>query len=74
LKNIFPELKHSNVLNCKDNENYLECKVEMQFTSITEEDLKRLTLPEVCHANAESSHTCLVPPSLLLRKDSLKTV
>ncbi|GFY44807.1 neurogenic locus notch-like protein 1 [Trichonephila inaurata madagascariensis] len=74
LKNIFPELKHSNVLNCKDNENYLECKVEMQFTSITEEDLKRLTLPEVCHANAESPHTCLVPPSLLLRKDSLKTV
>ncbi|GFU25913.1 neurogenic locus notch-like protein 1 [Nephila pilipes] len=73
LRSIFPELLYSNVLKCKENGNSLDCKVEMQFTSITEEDLKRLSQPEVCHTNMESSPACLVPPSLLLRRDSIRT-
>ncbi|KAF8777653.1 Matrilin-2 like protein [Argiope bruennichi] len=74
MEKLFPQLLYSNVLNCRENSDYIKCKVELQFVSITDEDLKKLQLPEMCHASEDIASACLFPPSLILRKEYLKTV
>ncbi|CAL1295961.1 unnamed protein product [Larinioides sclopetarius] len=75
MEKLFPQLLYSNVLNCRENENYIKCKVELQFVSINDEDLKKLQMPEVCHVSSkDKGSACLVPPTLILQKEHLKTV
>ncbi|XP_071041274.1 neurogenic locus notch homolog protein 2 isoform X3 [Parasteatoda tepidariorum] len=70
---IFPELIQLNVLNCRKNGNSYLCKIELQFISITEEDLKRIRLPDFCVSGENSVDKCLIPPSLISKKDRLKS-
>ncbi|GIY04722.1 neurogenic locus notch-like protein 1 [Caerostris extrusa] len=74
LEKLFPELIHSNILNCNENKDYATCKIEVQFISITEENLKRLKLPDICRASSDMPSECLIPPSLVLRKEVINTV
>ncbi|KAG8193641.1 hypothetical protein JTE90_024006 [Oedothorax gibbosus] len=68
LKSLLPGLLQTHILNCRENKNYILCKFEMQFSSVSDVDLKRLKLSENCLTVKDSISKCLLPPSLILQR------